>query len=85
MDVKIFVANDAVAQSLKDNDVVIFQSGDKNGPYCRVYSDKDNIIEKFNTSSEFEKQNNSIFKSCFHCDGNIEEAQRKLKNLFSQA
>jgi len=65
MNVKILVVNglSSVAFNLKDNDVVLFQWGDSNGAYCRIYSDKDDIIEKFKTSPDFD-EHQSVFKAC---------------------
>ena len=84
MAVKIFVANSlaVVAQNLRDNDIVLFQWGDSDGAYCRIYSDKDNVIEKFKTNSDFEKHE-SVLKSCFHCMGNIDEVKKKIRDLLS--
>lgn len=84
MAVEILVVNQLVevAQNLRDNDIVLFQWGDSDGAYCRIYSDKDNIIEKLKTNSDFEKHE-SLFKSCFHCVGNINEVKKKIEDLFS--
>ncbi len=84
MNVKILVVNglSSVAFNLKDNDVVLFQWGDSNGAYCRIYSDKDDIIEKFKTSPDFD-EHQSVFKACFHNKGNIDEVKKRIEDLFS--
>lgn len=85
MAVKILVVNGLaeVAKNLRDNDIVLFQQHDSKGLYCRLYSDKDNnIIEKLKASPDFE-EHKSVFKSCFYCMGNMDEAKKKIEDLFS--
>ncbi|MDD5626560.1 MAG: hypothetical protein PHW01_00885 [Patescibacteria group bacterium] len=84
MAVKILVVNQLVevAINLRDNDMVLFQWGNSDGAFCRIYSDKDNVIEKLKTNSDFEKHE-SLFKSCFYCMGNIDEVKKKIEDLFS--
>ena len=83
MAVEILVVNSLaeVAKNLRDNDIVLFQWHDSRGPYCRIYSDRDNVIEKFKTNSDFE-EHKSVFKSCFYCMGNVDEVKKKIEVLF---